>query len=75
MMEMNSSDVAERILHYLRRRPGAMDSVEGIAQWWVKADAFLVGKALDELAEMNVVGKRKGLTRDLYFLADGDRVS
>jgi hypothetical protein len=52
-----------------------MDSVEGIARWWVKADAFLVGQALDELTEMKVVGKRKGISHDLYFLADVDRLS
>ena len=75
MTQTTRSDIAERILHYLRCYPRAMDSVEGIARWWVKADALLVGQALDELTELKVVGKRKGISHDLYFLEDGHRLS
>ena len=75
MTQSNRSDIAERILHYFRSYPRAMDSVEGIARWWVKADAFSVGQALEELTAMKVVGKRKGISHDLYFLADAHRLS
>ena len=75
MTETKHSDIAEQILQYLRCYPRAMDSVEGIARWWVKADAFLVGEALDELTEMRILGKRKGVSHDLYFLADAHRLS
>jgi hypothetical protein len=71
MADTKHSEIAEKILQYLHCYPRAMDSVEGIARWWVKADELSVGEALDELTAMKVVGKRKGVSHDLYFLSDG----
>lgn len=45
------------ILSYLRRNPGAKDSVVGIAQWWVNEDVKVVERALDLLLGENVIEK------------------
>jgi hypothetical protein len=44
-------DVKQRILAYLADRPRAMDTVEGIALYWVEAEVDEVRRALAELVK------------------------
>ena len=69
---VENSQLAFKILDYLRRNPSAKDSVEGIARWWVQEDPVEVRRVLEKLAEMNLVGKRSNAAFDLYFAANGE---
>ncbi len=62
------SQLALRILDYLRRHPQAKDSVEGIARFWVNADAIEVRRALDKLVDLKLVVKRANASIDLYSM-------
>ena len=70
--QVENSQLAFKILDYLRRNPSAKDSVEGIARWWVQEDPVEVRRVLEKLAEMNLVGKRSNAAFDLYFAANGE---
>jgi Fe2+ or Zn2+ uptake regulation protein len=53
-------EVAEAILGYLAEHPQAMDTVEGIAQWWimrqqVRVTATTVARVLRELTERGLL--------------------
>jgi hypothetical protein len=72
MEQVENSQLAFKILDYLRRNPSAKDSVEGIARWWVQEDPVEVRRVLEKLAEMNLVGKRSNAAFDLYFAANGE---
>jgi Fe2+ or Zn2+ uptake regulation protein len=57
---MNDEDVAQVILAYLAEHPQAMDSVEGIAQWWImrqqiRVKATTVTRVLQGLTEQGLV--------------------
>jgi DNA-binding IclR family transcriptional regulator len=65
---VNDEEVAESILAYLAEHPQAMDTVEGIAQWWimrqqVRANVTTLARVLQGLAD-------KGL---LEQLGDGEQ--
>ena len=62
------SELALRILDYFRRHPQAKDSVEGIARFWVSADAIEVRRVLDRLVELKLVEKRANASMDLYSM-------
>ena len=60
---MNDEQVAQSILGYLAEHPRAMDTVEGIAQWWIMRQQIRVNvktlmRVVEELAE-------KGLLEEL----------
>ncbi len=57
---MNDKEVAQVILAYLAEHPQAMDSVEGIAHWWimrqqVRVNATTVTRVLQGLTEQGLV--------------------
>jgi hypothetical protein len=57
---VNDEQVAESILAYLAEHPQAMDSVEGIAQWWIMRQQIRVNvtklmQVLGELTERGLV--------------------
>jgi hypothetical protein len=54
--QVKDEELAQAILAYLAEHPQAMDSVEGIAQWWLMRQQIRVGV--------------KTLTRVLRGLAD-----
>ena len=62
------SQLALQILDYFRRHPQAKDSVEGIARFWVSADAVEVRRVLDRLVELKLVEKRANASMDLYSM-------
>jgi hypothetical protein len=35
-MSRREAELATAVMHYLRDHPQAMDSAQGIAEWWVK---------------------------------------
>lgn len=68
---VENSQLAFKILDYLRRNPSAKDSVEGIAKWWVREDPVEVRRVLEKLVELDLVGKRSNASFDLYYAANG----
>ena len=57
---MNDEQVAQSILGYLAEHPQAMDTVEGIAQWWImrqqiRVTATTVARVLRQLAERGLL--------------------
>lgn len=56
----NDEEVAQAILAYLAERPRAMDTAEGIAQWWImrqqiRVTASTVTCVLRRLAERGLL--------------------
>jgi Tfp pilus assembly protein PilZ len=70
MKAFELSNVAHEIFEYLRLHPGAKDSAEGIARWWVEADVPQVQNALEELTNMKLIAKTEGPRRVLYYAID-----
>jgi len=57
---INDEEVAQSILAYLAEHPQAMDTVEGIAQWWImrqqiRVTATTVARVLRQLAERGLL--------------------
>ena len=50
--------IAERVLAYFRANAGAMDSVEGIARFWVREDPGVVERCLADLHARGLLEKR-----------------
>ena len=55
---MESPDIAERVLAYFRRNTEAMDSVEGIARFWVREDREVVEQCLADLHARGLLEQR-----------------
>ena len=70
MKAFELSNVAREIYEYLRLHPGAKDSAEGIARWWVEAEEPQVLYALEELTEKKLIGKSEGSRRVLYYAGE-----
>lgn len=54
--------MAEAVLEYLKENPAAMDTLEGIAEWWigraqVRADVARLARVLEELESRGVLEK------------------
>lgn len=72
---MNDEELAEAILAYLAEHPQAMDSVEGIAQWWIPRQQIYVNvttlmRALQGLTEKGLLEEFAGKGHRLYRLKD-----
>jgi response regulator RpfG family c-di-GMP phosphodiesterase len=61
-------EVAGRLLDYFRRNPTAMDSVDGIARFWVHEDRAAVERALVQLEGGGLLEKRVIAGTDFYAL-------
>jgi hypothetical protein len=62
------------LLSYLREHPRAMDSLEGIAEWWLPRHRIRIGvervsRALEALAERGILERVVDGDRLLYRLA------
>ncbi len=71
-LEKNVIRTAEDILQYLEEHTNAMDTLEGIAKWWIprqRLDESLqtVDKALDYLVERKVICRRITLGGDPVY--------
>ncbi len=56
--EASRPDITERVLAYFRRNSEAMDSVEGIARFWVRENKGVVERAIDDLHERGLLERR-----------------
>src|SRR2546426_11995701 len=54
----SSPEISERVLAYFRRNSEAMDSVEGIARFWVREDRSVVERALADLHRKGLLDRR-----------------
>ena len=61
------------ILRYLKRYPGAMDSIEGIAEWWIMEARLIqtmedITGVMSELVSRGVVEEIRTASNTLYRL-------
>ena len=67
--------IAEDIMEYLRQRPMASDTLDGVVHWWLLQQSILqnkifVERALEKLTEAGKVSKTINANRDaVYSLA------
>jgi response regulator RpfG family c-di-GMP phosphodiesterase len=62
-------DIAQRVLGYFSRNSEAMDSVEGIARFWVREDRAAVERCLADLHARGLLERRVIAGTDFYSLA------
>jgi len=69
---MKVSVLAKRILAYWVENPNAKDTLDGIADWWVRYQEFRfwrprVKQALSELVKNNLVLEKRGRDSQLFY--------
>ncbi|HXH27491.1 MAG TPA: response regulator, partial [Candidatus Polarisedimenticolia bacterium] len=64
-------EIAERVLRYFQQNSEAMDSVEGIARFWVREERSVVERILSELHERGFLAKRTIAGTDFFSLQRG----
>lgn len=67
------SDTVAVIMRYLKQHPKSEDTLEGIAEWWMKKQQFedsriAVFKALEQLASQHVISITKRNEVNYYKL-------
>jgi hypothetical protein len=64
-------EVVDAILRYLHSHPDAVDTVEGIAKWWLPpekcSDARIVEEALARLEAQGLVHRRTNADRHILY--------
>lgn len=64
-------EVVDAILRYLHSHPDAVDTVEGIAKWWLSpekcVDAKVVEAALARLEAQGLVHRRTNADRHILY--------
>lgn len=58
-----------RIVTYLAAHPQALDTLDGIARWWIETDRKVVEPALAELERRGIV-RRRELGAAVYYSLD-----
>lgn len=63
MHEVLPEEIAEEIMHYLEAHPSACDTSDGIADWWIRRQRYLLGlekvqDALNYLEQKGLVKRR-----------------
>jgi hypothetical protein len=58
-----------RIVAYLAAHPQALDTLQGIARWWVESDPSAVEPALAQLERRGIV-RRRQLGAAVYYALD-----
>ena len=74
-----SPPIAHEILAYLSENPGAQDTVEGIAEWWllercIRQRLDEVQKALAQLVDVGFVTERMGADSRVRFQLNSDKL-
>lgn len=72
MLLYDRSHISFEILDYLVEHPGAQDTADGIAQWWilercVKRHAPLVNEAIEDLVEKGLIVGRKAKDSKIHY--------
>jgi response regulator RpfG family c-di-GMP phosphodiesterase len=62
--------IAEKVLRYFQQNTQAMDSVEGIARFWVREDRSVVEECLADLHRRGLLARRTIAGTDFYSLAE-----
>lgn len=73
---MSAERIEREILEYLARHPGAQDTFEGIAEWWllerwVRHETGEVRAALDRLVAAGRLGQRRGRDGRMHYRLSG----
>src|SRR2546421_6876460 len=74
-----SEEIAQDILDYLKQRPQASDTLEGVAGWWIMSQQLgeavgLVQQALKQLSATGEIEVHKNLDgRTVYTARDDSR--
>ena len=74
----HEKELAEAIVGYLREHPHAMDTLAGIAEWWImrqriRVDVETLGRALQRLTDQGVLEK-VGFGESARYRLRDDRV-
>jgi hypothetical protein len=75
--EDDVGSIAAEIMEYLRKRPMASDSLDGIIHWWLVQQSIarnraLVEQTLEQLAKEGKVIKRASSNRKAVYSLDPD---
>lgn len=78
MQEVLTKEVANEIMQYLKIHPAASDTPDGIANWWIHHQRYLLGlekvkEALNYLEEKGLVRRQLNLDGRLVYSANTDR--
>jgi hypothetical protein len=76
--ERRERQLTDAVLAYLREHPQAMDSLEGIAEWWIdraqiRTDVTLLAMVLDQLTQEGRLEELGSGDQRLYRLRSGRR--
>lgn len=71
-------ELAETVVGYLKEHPGGMDTLEGIAEWWVprqkiRVDVEKLADALEELIQQGALERVGPENNPHYRLKGGQR--
>jgi hypothetical protein len=67
-MRVETKKIALKILGYLGRNPSAMDTVQGISEWWIRENPKRVEEALSFLVGRNIMSVSILQDRSFYWL-------
>ncbi|MCP4625765.1 MAG: hypothetical protein GY850_19945 [bacterium] len=59
------NEISKQILNYLKKHPASSDSLEGIADWWLKSES--VDQAVDQVAQALEVLIKTGSIKKVKF--------
>ena len=65
---LRESSVCQQIVTFLLENETAMDTVKGVAAWWLGCDEIAAQAALDQLTACGVVNVRTQISGSLYEL-------
>ena len=69
--QITQAKISAAILAYLQAHPGAADTAQGIACWWLPAelrgDVDLISRVLDDLAAQGLITRRSNADRHLLY--------
>lgn len=63
---LGANALCERIVRFFMGHTDAVDTLEGIADWWVQEDRRLTREAIGRLVELGIVIRRVRGGRELF---------
>lgn len=78
--EGHATNFAFMILRYLEKNPNAMDTLEGITEWWILSENInmnlaKIQRALDTLLEKNLIQKKSYNGQKVYYQLNKEKIS